>query len=535
MKTKFAISFFTFLLITGFANRAFGIFFSFKPDSIRIEIDPEQLILPGESFDMGVISYHKRGKVRKTLGLKGGFVLWWRYKVEVVGGTFASGKVFVNEQLMPSKGKFIEIKVFPKKRPKLMTRVLIPLNYETEVLFRPLNHFDKAPGSVVKGEIVSKFDNGQIRILKKLHRNAEVEKYRVTAFGGNFDKGRFYIDPDFLNIENHTASLVVQSLRNYAVADTFNVKMDYKHAYRLNFSGTGGFLGFSGSNGISGSTGSRGGDGQPGQNGGPGGDAPDVGVWIDLYFDSLLNCNLLYVFAENLFTGKESRYLVNPTGGSFYISSVGGNGGNGGDGGFGGNGGKGYDGRIWYEQKVIEKVVKKPRIRRVEKKITKKVVDAEGKEKEVVETVWEEETYYVDVIEREVISIKHQEPGERGGDGGNGGNGGFAGQGGNGGNIFLYFTEDSRVHENIFTARTTGGTGGLNGNGGSGGSGGPGGDGEPNGPSGYNGSSGYAPMGWAPDGWDGEVFRGTTDEFYIIQPQEEPTAEKNALPDINSY
>ncbi len=519
MKTKFSILFLIFLFPIGFINNAFGIFFSFKPDSIQIEINPDQLILPDESFEMGVISYHKKGKTRKTLGMQGGFVFWWHYKVEVTGGTFQSGKVTVNKQLMPSKGKFIEIKVYPKKRPTLAKRILIPLNYETTVSFHPSNTFDKAPGSMVKGEIISTFDNGKERVLKKLYGNDEAEKYQISAFGGNFEKGRFYIDSDFMNIENHTAGLVVQSLRNYSVTDTFLIRLDYKHKYSLYFSGRSGFPGFSGSDGVSGDTGYHGGDGQPGQSGEPGFRAPDIGVWSDLYFDSLLNCNLLYVFAEDLSTGKEYRYLINPDGGSLYVSSVGGSGGNGGSGGRGGNGGKGYDGEIWYENKEIEKIVKKPRTRRVEKKIKKKVTDAEGNEKEVEETVWEEETYYVDVVEKEVISIKHQKPGEQGGDGGNGGPGGFGGPGGDGGNIYLYFTDDSMPFENLFVARTSGGSGGLNGSGGSGGSGGAGGNGEPNGTRGHDGCNGYSQMGWAPDGWNGEVYKDITEEFYIIQPQ----------------
>ncbi len=519
MKNKYFYSFlFVNFLIVGVLKQAQASLFSFKVDSVQILFDRNQLILPGESFKIGVESYHKNGKVKKTMGVDGGSVLWMRYEVEVAGGTARGGKITVSPQLMPSKGKYIELKVYPKKQPELAKHLLIPLNYETNITFEPENNFDKAPGAMIDGVLVSTFDNGMSRVLKKLNRNNESEHFRFFGNGGYWERGKFYIDEDFLNIENHQASVIVQSLRNYSVADTFTVFLDYRHSYRLNFRGGSGMSGFSGTSGMSGSTGYNGGNGEPGQYGEPGYDAPDLGVWSDLYYDSVLNCNLLYVFAQNFNTGEEFRYLVNPDGGSFSISTIGGSGGNGGNGGRGGDGGRGADGSIWYEQKVVEKVEKKPRIRNVEKKVIKKVTDAEGKETEVEETVLEQETYYVDEVVRETISVKHQEPGEQGGDGGDGGNGGLGGPGGRGGDVYLYFTEDSRGYERLFNVQTDGGTGGLNGSGGAGGNGGSGGNGEPNGSSGYQGYSGFSPMGWASDGWDGDVYIGATEEFYVPHP-----------------
>ena len=76
----------TFLLsIVRIENLSAGIF-SRKTDSIQIVVDKNQLVLPGESFKIGVISYHPKEKIRKTIGMDGGSVLWWRYKTEIVGG-----------------------------------------------------------------------------------------------------------------------------------------------------------------------------------------------------------------------------------------------------------------------------------------------------------------------------------------------------------------------------------------------------------------------------------------------------------------
>ncbi|QGY44575.1 hypothetical protein GM418_13150 [Maribellus comscasis] len=533
MKTKFVMLFLAFLLTTSFANKVFGIFF--KPDSIQIEIDTEQLILPGESFNFGVTSYHRKGKIRKTLGMQGGFVFWWHYEVEVTGGTFSSGKITVNERLMPSKGKYVEVKVFPKRRPKLIQQILIPLNYETAAVFHPVSNFDKAPGSIVKGEIVSKFDNGKIRVLKKLAKNTEAEKYQFTAFGGSFINGKFRIDPDFMNIENHSAGLIVQSLRNESVADTFNVKLDYKHHYKLNFKGQWGFSGMSGSDGIDGGRGRNGMSGEFGQNGESGYKGPDIGVWADLYMDSILNGYLLYVFVENFESGEEFRYLINPDGGSFTVSSVGGDGGRGGNGGDGGDGGTGVDGDVWFSYKTVEQKVKKPRTRKVAKTVKTRTKDKDGKVIEVEKTVMVDEVYYVEVVERHVITVENREPGGTGGNGGNGGGGGFGGSGGAGGDMYFYFTEDGWVFENLFTAINNGGSGGANGSGGAGGNGGRGGLGDPSGKSGYCGADGASAFGWGSSGQEGRVFKETTDEFYIIQPTEETTAEKTSLFDTSIY
>jgi hypothetical protein len=41
-----------------------------KIDSIQIVFDNQQLVLPGESFSIGIISYTKNGKISKTKGMK---------------------------------------------------------------------------------------------------------------------------------------------------------------------------------------------------------------------------------------------------------------------------------------------------------------------------------------------------------------------------------------------------------------------------------------------------------------------------------
>ncbi|NEW83925.1 MAG: hypothetical protein GZ094_16375, partial [Mariniphaga sp.] len=424
-------------LTVGFVKSAAGNTFAPKIDSIQVVFDTQQLILPGESFHIGIAAYYKNGKVKKTVGIKGGSVWWWNYKVEVSGGTDFGGRILVNKELVPSKGKYIAIKAWPRKQSELEKELLLPLNYETKIKYRPTVAFDKSPGSQVKGELVAEFNNGDKRTYSNLRNSKESANFRFYTKGGSWKNGKFTIDPDFTKIDNHQSSLIVRSLQNRAVTDTFSVLLDYKHAYDLQLSGSSGMLGFSGTNGGSGYPG---GNGQNGQNGDFGSDGPDLGVWVDLYRDSLLNCDLLYVYAQNSFTGEEYHYLINPEGGSLTVRSQGGSGGTGGYGGSGGNGASGSDGRKWTETKTEKKIVQKPVTKKVTRKQRKKVTNADGKEVEIEEDVEVDETVMVDVETEVQIAFEVQGPGEDGGDGGHGGAGGLGGEGGYGGNITLYFT-----------------------------------------------------------------------------------------------
>lgn len=491
-----------------------------RVDSIQVILDSSKLILPGESFPIGIAAYLKKGKIKKTVGLAGGNTWWWRYKVEVDGGSFSSGNVWVSDKLIPSKGKYINLKAYPRKQPELAKEFLLPLNYETKIEYRPTSGFDKAPGSQIKGELVAEFNNGQTRICSNLRNSRESENFRFSGQGGWWKNGKFTIEPDFTKIENHESSLVISSLRNSSVADTFTVQLDYKHIYELNFDGNSGFIGFSGSSGSSGSPGYDGYDGQPGQNGGQGSDGPDIGVWTDLYRDSLLNCDLLYVYAQNLWTGEEFRYLINPDGGRLNVRSEGGSGGMGGNGGNGGSGGNGLEGEKWKEKHIEKRIVKKPVVKNSIRKEKQKKVDASGKEYEEEVDVVVSETVYIDVEEDVEVEVEKQGPGGDGGDGGWGGPGGIGGQGGYGGNIFLYFTDDAMPYMHLISACSEGGSGGINGSGGSGGQGGSGGFGSPNGNSGLGGLQGPSAPGWANSGGSGQISIQSTDEFFQYTPKE---------------
>ena len=512
-KIEFSLFCFCMFLLSGIIMPMSVYAASQKIDSIQIVFDNQQLVLQGETFKIGILTFYKNGKISKTRGMKDGSTLWWNFKIEVTGGTSNSGNISVNEQSDPSLRNSIIIKAYPRKHPELAKVIAVSLNYDTSITFRSTTPFDKAPGSQFKGELVVVFDNGVQRVYKDLQSKKEAGPYRFSGKGGSWNKGKFTIEPDITKIDWHSASLIVNSLRNQSVADTFTVILDYKHNYQLNFSGSSGSPGFSGTSGSNGGSGMNGSDGQNGQSGEYGGDGPDIGIWADLYYDSILNCKLLYVFAQNYNTGKEYRYLVNPEGGSIKVSSTGGSGGSGGEGGDGGSGGDGQAGRTWVETHMEKKTVSKIEKRTVIKKHKKIIINSEGKEEEIEVDVPVEEdvTVYVDVDVE--VSVTLQGPGEDGGNGGWAGAAGFGGEGGYGGNITLYLTDDARPYQYLLLPVSKGGSGGKHGNQGNGGRGGAGGYGNPSGYNGTQGNDGPYAIGWAGSGGNGSIQVESTDEF----------------------
>lgn len=446
-----------------------GLFdFTKQLDSIQLIYNTDELRLPGDDFHIGVIAYFKNGKVKKSWNLEKGLMPWFRFTVEVKGGTHFNGKIRVNESLIPSAGKYIQVAVWPNKSKQLAKELLLPLNYEKSVEIVPVSRLVKAPGFGFNFKLVSTFDNGVVKEYTYKSYHDLSDKFVLAVNGGYFRRDMFYIENDIRNIRDHTVNLTAWSKRNPECFYSFDIVLDYKADYYLTLSGSSGAIGFGGSNGSSGTTGSDGCDGGNGGNGADGGNGPDIGVWADLYYDEILKTNLLYIYAENLWTNQEYRYLVNPEGGSFHVISRGGSGGDGGHGGDGGSGGNGSDGATYTKEEKVN--------------------------------------------DSTTVTVTYRYPGGNGGRGGNGGHGGNGGYGGDGGNLFLYFTDDAIDFQNLIHAGSGGGSPGNGAFGGNGGSGGSGGSGNPSGSSGLSGSGGWSgSMGWS--GSDGDIYYDHTDEF----------------------
>ena len=442
--------------------------FTKQLDSIQVIVNPDQLRLPGEDFDIGVVAYFKNGKVKKTWNLESGMMPWFRFNVEVKGGRFMAGRVRVDEKLIPCAGKDVRIEVWPNKAKRLAKKLILPLNYDEKVEIVPVSDLVKAPGFGFNFKVVSTFNNGVKREYLYKNKDDLSKNFILAVNGGELRKDQYYIESNIRLIRNHTVNLTAISKRNPDCSHSFDLLLDYKANYNLTLRGTSGSDGSNGSDGSDGSSGSDGGSGSDGRDGDDGGNGPEISVWVDWYFDDLLNKNLLYVYAKNLSDEHEYRYLVNPDGGSFQVTSKGGSGGNGGKGGDGGDGGKGSDGSTYTKEE--------------------KTSDSTS------------------------VIVTHQDPGGKGGNGGPGGRGGHGGDGGDGGNIHLYFTDDALDFQKLIHSSSEGGYSGDAGRSGSGGSGGSGGNGNPagsSGNSGFSGSAGFSGFSGKP----GEILIDRTDDF----------------------
>ncbi|MBN1924242.1 MAG: hypothetical protein JW798_00270 [Prolixibacteraceae bacterium] len=436
------------LLANPKSGKAFIFNFTRNIDSIQLIYNDQELRLPGKSFEIGAIVYYKKGKVRKTWNLEEGFLPWFSFNVEVKGGRHFLNKIIINEKLVPSAGKYISVKVWPGKAKDLAKTLLLPLNYEKQIEIVPTSDVTKAPGYSFHYKIIATYDNDIVEEFRNRNWITDTSRFSLRFNGGRVKWGQFIIESDIRKIENHQVDFTAISKLNPECTYTLGIDLDYIANYKLVLSGAGGSWGGSGFSGSSGLSGNDGSDGEDGSNGSDGGRGPDIGVWTDLYFDSLLQMDLLYVYAENLFNKAEYRCLVNPNGGKITVVSRGGAGGDGGSGGSGGSGGKGSDGE-WHS-------------------VTTQVNDSTE------------------------VTKRWQDKGENGGNGGDGGNGGNGGDGGDGGDVYLYFTQDALPFQHLIIPLSEGGSGGSSGSSGSGGSAGTGGTGDPSGSSGSSGNSGWS-------------------------------------------
>lgn len=439
-----------------------------KIDSFAIVYDDDVLRLPGGSFPIGIIVYQKNGKVKSTVDSRFMNSLWGKFEIDVKGGNYSNGSVFINEALLPSKGKYVSITIKPNGTREMKQKLLLPLNYEEKIELIPITEVVATPGYSFRFKMLVSFDNDEELEIENRWNSRFSQLFEFENEGASIKESRCYIDHDFGKLNKHSMSITACPLRNPDVSSTFTLAMDYKAEQRFVLSGRDGYDGLNGRDGADGSSGA---DGRHGENGGDGGHGdygPDMGVWVDFYYDSLLAAPMLYVYGENLWTGESYHFLINTNGGLLHVISRGGSGGDGGRGGDGGDGGDGNAGR-WHERTV-------------------KLSDNKS------------------TIER------RQGRGQDGGHGGDGANGGYGGNGGDGGNIYLYFTHDAEPYRHLIVPDSNGGWHGSGGFGGSAGSAGSGGQGNSNGRSGSSGNSGSSgdSGNW---GSSGNVSYGTVEEM----------------------
>ena len=416
-------------------------------ERISVEFDSTKTIIPGTEVKLGIAIYVYEYEKRLTRGLLNGNVGWKNFNIECTGADYKKGKIIIPyDAYLIHRGE-IYIKANLKKKPAIMASKIIPLNFETDIGIFPAKMFYKVPGEKIPLIFESKFDNNQVLSTSKYALNKiNPMHYNVKAFGGNYRNGTFTITENVMEIVNHEVGVEVSPFTNPELTREFIVNLDYRKYFKYNSFGSNGFDGRNGSSGLSGFVYGNGKDGDDGRPGEHGDNGPDLNVYIDSYFDSIVQSDLLRIIIEKRNSIEEKRYLVNTDGGKITISTYGGNGGDGGDGGDGGNGADGADGRKYT--------------------VKEKINDSTEVEKEM------------------------QEPGYPGGNGGYGGYGANGGDGGNGGNINVYYTPHTERYLYLTEFKSIPGDGGSAGSAGDGGRGGSGGKGNPNGPSGSSGSNG---------------------------------------------
>lgn len=414
------------------------------------------LLIPGSSHKIGLVVFTKDKGILRTTGFLKGTLYWSNFKVEQEDAKYFLGHLYLSKSF---DVYYIPFKITVKSQPEKVFYDTLWLNKEKWIKLYTTNSFKKVPGAKVKFGMEVCFDNNSIlnyptaTKLKKI-----MPAYEVLAKGVNYKNGEFSISNNIFDYPDHHPGILVQLNRDKEVYDFIEIEMDYKDQFSLYGSGNSGMWAFSGSSGSSGSTGGSGNPGEDGRNGDDGGYGHDIDIYTDIYYDSILNCNLIKVYTEDLTLNQSQHFLINPTGGSMRINASGGNGGHGGSAGNGGNGGSGYKGEFYYYE-VKDIIVNK---------------DTAGKE-----------------IRTEITrQIKGQRRGGDGGFGGPGGYGGMGGNGGNGGYLVFNYTPAMKNYLQLFKVDVSGGFGGSGGSRGNGGEGGEGGEGNPRGRKGAKGQDG---------------------------------------------
>lgn len=416
-------------------------------EKVEFMMDPTSLVIPGSSFEIGLLAATSDNRFHATKGLLNGKIKWKNYKVEVTGGRFSNGIIFVDAHLDSTSQQTILINIQSKHHDHIFISEKIRLNHLIDIEVSTFEDAIKAPGSQIPLRIMGRYNNGlQYNLIdRKSPIGSRYDELKIEVKGGAFYNNKVCVNTDPYSIVNHTVQLIVNSRAQPELTDSLDILLDYKKHYKLLLAGRSGSSGWDVSSGASGGIEEHGGDGENGEHGDHGNHGEDVDVFLESYNDPAVG-DLVLVDVREKFGKKSWSYIINPEGGSFYIESKGGDGGSGGRGGDGGSGGNGKNG-----EKFVKKI-------------------------QVNDSTVVEETIYT--------------AGTRGGDGGYGGHGGDGGDGGNGGTIHIVYSDIAAPFLNIVKAETPGGYSGSGGFGGSGGSGGAGGIGSPAGSDGSSGSGG---------------------------------------------
>ncbi len=393
-----------------------------KANSIAIKYDYKTIYSYGETIPFGIEMIAKR-KVKKTPGYLRGKLSWENFNVEVEGGSFHEGVVYIEEG-NKSDVKEVILYVELKGNTTLNTRKTIPLRNieEIEIEYDKSNALLGPRGKIELG-ITNVFDNNEITQTEGFLRgDKEWSLYSVEVEGGTYREGEIIIGFP----ENHKVKVIASLLSNPTLKTELTIPLDYKGKYSAYYDGKSGRHGRRGNNGFWGQKGRKfssvGGDGGQGRNGGHGEngrvgengmDGEAVDVYVSAEENKELGITIVSVLSIGKYSGRKSVAKFTPEGGSYLIYARGGHGGHGGDGGIGGRGGDGGRGDD-----------------------VKKVTHKDG-------------------TTTETCGV-----GGNGGFSGHGGDGGDGGIGGKGGTITFHIDESASAYQYLIRYDVSGGRGG---------------------------------------------------------------------------
>jgi hypothetical protein len=225
------------------------------------------------------------------------------------------------------------------------------------LVLRVASEAKMCPGETAGLVVEAKLRDGEVLRTEGAGRgDVPWEDLAIRSSGAQVEDGVVRIDPDPRAHLSGEARVEVRSVHHRALAPaSLTLPVHFACAFEARFDGAWGGAGMDGAGGADGddgqdapetgegaADGGAGGHGASGGHGAPGdrgGRAPDVRIWIRRAEVPGQPRPMIQVLAETAETRRPM--LVDPEGGSLFVSARGGDGGRGGNGGRGGDGGRG--------------------------------------------------------------------------------------------------------------------------------------------------------------------------------------------------
>ena len=86
---------------------------------VVLRYDPSVLRIPGNCLPVGITTVLKNGKTANTKGYLKGVTKWLNYKMDIEGGCFLLGDIYLGKNDSFMQGDGITVKIYSRKSKKL--------------------------------------------------------------------------------------------------------------------------------------------------------------------------------------------------------------------------------------------------------------------------------------------------------------------------------------------------------------------------------------------------------------------------------